>query len=461
MIEQLVADLPEVYQPIFGHSDFSDHASRPCADRLEVIAVIYDALQALLGRPLKVLDLGCAQGYFSLSLASRGASVRGIDFLDKNIALCDALAEENPEFNAAFEIGRVEDVIDKLQPGQYDLVLGLSVFHHVIHERGIDEVKRLFQKAAAMCGALILEVALREGDLYWAGSQPEDPLILLEAVTFVREAARCKTHLTSVERPLYVASNNYWIVKDKAGVFDTWSNESHALANNTHEGTRRYFFGPQEVVKQYHFVGPRTEHNRLEFLRERMFLSSAPPGYPVAVPIVISETEREGWVVMQRLQGELLLNVLDDSLLDRKRILKDVLEQLVKLESSGLYHSDVRSWNILIAACGGAYLIDYGAISQEIRDCVWPYNVYLAFMVFVHELATGHVADPAPIRQISITPFNLPQPFRSWASGLWALPATKWSFRLMLDHLNALGEQPTNGEPEKMKSFGCKRLKRR
>lgn len=449
MIEQLVADLPEVYQPIFGHSDFSDHASRPCADRLEVIAVIYDALQALLGRPLNVLDLGCAQGYFSLSLASRGASVRGIDFLDKNIAVCDALAEENPEFNAVFEIGRVEDVIDKLQPGQYDLVLGLSVFHHVIHEHGIDEVKRLFQKAAAMCGALILEVALREGDLYWAGSQPEDPLILLEAVTFVREAARCKTHLTSVERPLYVASNNYWIVKDKAGVFDTWSNESHALANNTHEGTRRYFFGPQEVVKQYHFVGPRTEHNRLEFLRERMFLSSAPPGYPVAIPIVISETEREGWVVMQRLQGELLLNVLDDSSLDRKRILKDVLEQLVELESSGLYHSDVRSWNILIAACGGAYLIDYGAISQEVRDCVWPYNVYLAFMVFVHELATGHVADPAPIRQISITPFNLPQPFRSWASGLWALPATRWSFRLMLDHLNALGEQPTNGGAEK------------
>nr|BFD40621.1 hypothetical protein FFPRI1PSEUD_21200 [Pseudomonas sp. FFPRI_1] len=449
MIEQLVADLPEVYQPIFGHSDFSDHASRPCADRLEVIAVIYDALQTLLGRPLKILDLGCAQGYFSLSLASRGASVRGVDFLDKNIFLCNALAEENPQFNVTFEIGRVEDVIDQLQPGQYDLILGLSVFHHVIHERGVDEVKRLFQNAAVMCGALILEVALREGDLYWASAQPEDPLVLLEAVTFVREAARCKTHLTSVERPLYVASNNYWIVQDKAGMFDTWSKDSHALANNTHEGSRRYFFGSQEVIKKYHFVGPRAEHNRLEFFRERMFLSDAPPGYPAALPIVFSETEREGWVVMQRLQGNLLLDVLSDSFLDRKRILKDILEQLVELEVFGFYHNDVRAWNILVAECGGAYLIDYGAISQEAKDCVWPHNVYLAFMVFVHELATGHVADPSPIRQISIAPFKLPQPFRSWASGLWALPAKQWSFRLMLEHLNALGEQPTDGEPEK------------
>lgn len=453
MIEQLVAELPEVYQPIYGHSDFSDHASRPCADRLEVIGGIYDALQALLGRPLKVLDLGCAQGYFSLSLASRGAVVRGVDFLDKNIAVCMALAQENPQFNAAFEVGRVEDVIDQLQPGEYDLVLGLSVFHHVIHERGIDEVKRLFQHAASQCGAMILEIALQEGDLYWAASQPEDPLVLLESVTFVCEAARFKTHLTNVQRPLYLASNNYWVVKDKAGRFDTWTNESHALANNTHEGTRRYFFCQQEVVKLYRFVGPRADHNRLEFLRERMFLTNAPPDYPLAEPIVISESEREGWVVMQRLQGELLLDVLDEPLLDRKGVLRDILEQLVKLESFGLCHSDVRSWNVLVTEGAGARLIDYGAISQEFKDCVWPHNIYLAFMVFVHELATGHVANPSPIRQIAITPFNLPQPFRSWAAGLWAVPVQQWSFRLMLEHLNALGEDPIDGNPERSEEF--------
>lgn len=453
MIERLVAQLPEVYQPIFGHSDFADHASRPCADRLEVILGVYDALQNLFGRPLRVLDLGCAQGYFSLNLASRGASVRGVDFLDKNVAVCTALAEENPQFDASFEVGRVEDVIDRLQPGQYDLILGLSVFHHVIHERGIDEVKRLFQYAASVSGALVLEIALQEGDLFWAASQPEDPRTLLESLNFVREVIRCKTHLTSVERPLYVASNCYWVIGDKAGQFDTWSNESHALANNTHEGSRRYFFGPKEIAKLYRFAGAREEHNRLEFLREKIFLSNPPAGYPVAQSLVVLEGEQEGWIVMERFPGSLLLDVLAEPALDRKAILRAVLEQLVTLESFGLCHSDVRSWNILISEASQARLIDYGAISQEFKDCVWPHNIYLAFLVFVHELATGHVADPAPMRQVSITPFNLPQPFRSWAAGLWAVPLQQWSFRLMLEHLDALVEDPLDGNPEKTEEF--------
>lgn len=453
MIEQLVADLPEVYQPIYGHSDLSDHASRPCADRLEVIAGIYDALQELKGAPLKVLDLGCAQGFFSLSLASRGATVRGVDFLDKNVAVCTALALENPQFDATFEVGRVEDVIDRLEPGQYDLVLGLSVFHHVIHERGIDEVKRLFQYAANVCGALILEIALQEGDLFWAASQPEDPRSLLEALNFVREVTRCKTHLTSVERPLFLASNCYWVVGDKAGAFDAWSNESHALANNTHEGSRRYFFGAKEVVKLYRFCGPRAEYNRLEFSREKTFLNNPPVGFPLAKSIVISESESEGWIVMERLTGDLLLDILTKPSLDRKRILRDILEQLVTLESVGLCHSDVRTWNILVSEDSCARLIDYGAISQELKDCVWPHNVYLAFMVFVHELASEHVVAPSPIRQIAITPFGLPQPFLSWASALWALPLREWSFRLMLEQLDAQHEKPTDGEPHRTEEF--------
>ncbi|MBT0624248.1 MULTISPECIES: methyltransferase domain-containing protein [Pseudomonas] len=449
MIEQLVADLPEVYQPIFGHSDLSDHVSRPCADRLDVIVGIYEALQAHLGRPLKVLDLGCAQGYFSLSLASRGASVRGVDFLDKNVDVCSALSDEHSELDAVFEVGRVEDVIDRLESGQYDLVLGLSVFHHVIHERGIDEVKRLFQRAAEMCGALILEIALREGDLYWATSQPEDPMVLLESVHCVREMARCQTHLTSVQRPLYFASNHYWTVEGKAGKFDTWSTESHALAKNTHEGTRRYFFSEREVVKLYRFIGTRAEHNRVEFHREKAFLTSAPLEYPVAEVFASSESESEGWVVMQRFQGDLLLDVLNDPSLDRKKVLREVLDQLTKLELAGLYHSDFRAWNIVVTPDSGARVIDYGAISEDFKDCVWPHNIYLSFMVFVHELATGHVVDPAPIRQITIAPFNLPQPFRSWATGLWVVPVQQWSFRLMLEHLDALSEASADGSAEK------------
>ena len=182
MISDLVASLPEVYQPIYGHPELSGQISRPCDDRLEKIESACAALQAYLGRPLKVLDLGCAQGFFSLSLAEKGAAVHGVDFLDKNIAVCNALAKEHPDLNASFETGRVEVAIQNLSAGEYDLVLGLSVFHHIVHENGIDAVKQLLDRIAKNCKALIVELALREEPLYWGSSQPEDPRTLLETI---------------------------------------------------------------------------------------------------------------------------------------------------------------------------------------------------------------------------------------------------------------------------------------
>ncbi|MDP1491552.1 kinase, partial [Klebsiella pneumoniae] len=74
---KLVSELPEIYQTIFGHPEWDGDAARDCNERLALISEQYDSLSRELGRPLRVLDLGCAQGFFSLSLASKGASVLG------------------------------------------------------------------------------------------------------------------------------------------------------------------------------------------------------------------------------------------------------------------------------------------------------------------------------------------------------------------------------------------------
>ena len=42
-------------------------------------------------------------------------------------------------------------------------------------------------------------------------------------------------------------------------------------------------------------------------------------------------------------------------------VLRDVVAQLATLEAAGLYHNDVRAWNVLIGPDGRAALIDYGA----------------------------------------------------------------------------------------------------
>ena len=107
MIEQLTADLPEVYQPIYGHPALSTHVSRTCSDRLEHIVRVHDNLRSLLGRPLNVLDLGCAQGYFCFKLAERGANVHGVDYLDKNIALA-RVDVGSSEIGTELEVGKLD-----------------------------------------------------------------------------------------------------------------------------------------------------------------------------------------------------------------------------------------------------------------------------------------------------------------------------------------------------------------
>jgi len=436
MISNLVSNLPEVYQPIYGHPELSGQVSRPCQDRLEKIAQAHDALQRLLGRPLNVLDLGCAQGYFSLSLAERGASVHGVDYLDKNIAVCSALAQAHPQLKASFETGRVEDAIARLEPGQYDLVLGLSVFHHIVHEKGVEAVKGFLERAANQSGVLIVELALHEEPLYWASSQPQDLRTLLEPIAFVHEVARHETHLAPIPRPLYVASNRYWLLDGRAGQFDTWSTDPHAIAHGTHERSRRYFFSADAVLKLYRFDHSRGAHNKSEFTREKQFLQSPPPGFPVPACTVVGENKTEGWLVMERLPGKLLLELLREGAhIDRRAVLLAVLGQLAALEAAGLYHDDVRTWNVLVAEDGAVHLIDYGSISSKKQDCVWPGNPFLAFFIFVREVATGVVDDPDPLRTVSISPYGLPQPYCTWATSLWRRSLAEWSFQLMHETL--------------------------
>lgn len=88
-LNTLVSELPEIYQTIFGHPEWDGDAARDCNQRLDLITEQYDNLSRALGRPLNVLDLGCAQGFFSLSLASKGATIVGIDS-SRKILTCAA-----------------------------------------------------------------------------------------------------------------------------------------------------------------------------------------------------------------------------------------------------------------------------------------------------------------------------------------------------------------------------------
>ncbi|MGD0107768.1 MAG: class I SAM-dependent methyltransferase [Rhodopila sp.] len=435
---ELVAALPEVYQPLFGHPELTDRIRRPCDDRLSHVVGVCEVLEAALQRPLRVLDLGCAQGYFSLALAARGAIVEGIDFQAANIAVCQALAAEHPDFDVDFRTARMEDVLPRLRADRYDLVLGLSVFHHAVHLYGTAAVQQMLGVLAEAAGIGVFELARATEPLEWARSQPQDPRQLLENFAFVHEVAQIGTHLSSVTRPLFVASNHYWVLDGQMGRFDTWKSESHSLSQDASRGTRRYFFGEGRVVKHYRLdEDAHREGNIAEYVNEVAFLRAPPPGLQVPLLSNSNRDDHAAWLVREQLPGELLIDRMKaGKRYDAERILRDVLHQLVLLESANLYHNDVRTWNVLIGPDGCATLIDFGAISGDKNDCAWPRNLFLAFMIFTHEVLSGHVTPLDPLRPPAFNPDIHPEPYRSGFWDLLELPMSDWTFAFLQERVS-------------------------
>ncbi|SEP89494.1 O-antigen chain-terminating methyltransferase [Ectothiorhodospira magna] len=446
---ELLAALPELYQPVYGHPECSAAAMRPCQDRLDRILAVHDALQQHLGRPPRVLDLGCAQGFFSLHLAARGAQVQGIDSDPASIALCQALAAEHPDLTVTFTQATVESLLEDFPADQYDLILGLSVLHHLIHAHGQDTISQWLTQVRAGAAALILELALKEEPLPWAESLPADPLEILGDSAFIHPLGHHPTHLSDLPRPLLVVSDRYWILPPGAGPIDSHTQQSHDLAQGHYQGTRRYYRSGDRLIKHFRFDAPPAFDNSGELAREIHQLTHPPAGFTVPALLDYGSDPDAGWLIRQWWPGHLLLDELRQGPLpDHAPVLLQVLDQLATLEAAGLYHNDLRPWNLLRRDDGTVALIDYGAIVPQPVDRAWPGSPHLAVFILIHELVSGQVHHPEPLRPAAISPWGLPPPYRQWAARFWDTPPAQWRFARMRDSLQALLTQsPEEGPP--------------
>ena len=326
-LKDLVSGLTEAYQPIYNHAELSKNPSRMCQDRLDYIIEVYNALSLKKQRPLHVLDLGAAQGYFSFSLAEVGATVHGIDYLDENIAVCKKLASEYKNLDVSFQSGRIEEFISQLEIGQYDLVLGLSVFHHIVFEQGILTVTEMLSNLANKVEVGIFEFAQSSEPLYWAEAQPDRSFDLLNGFAFVHELSQHETHLSNITRPLYFSSNHFWYLNGEMEFFDSMTLSSHNLSNNAHQETRCYYFNEDYFLKKFYLdIAELKSVNLKEWNNEIKFLDSAPSNLNVPKLILHGHNEKEAWIVRSKLSGELLLNIMQEGgNYNQERILEDIL----------------------------------------------------------------------------------------------------------------------------------------
>ena len=447
-MEQLVAKLHERYQPIFGFPQLNEGASRQCSDRLGTIRTVLEALAKHYGRPMRLLDLGCAQGFFTMSVADFCESVVGIDFLPANVDVCNAARDAAGLQHVRFEVSEISEIIGRLEAGQFDVVLGLSVFHHLCHAQGWSTVAKLLKKLAGAADVLVLELADAREPLYWAPSLPADPVDLIRDIGFIYPLGSFATHLGDVERTLYYCSDRIWHLGSNVTSFEHWTEQSHEFAGATHQGTRRYFFAKEVVAKTYRFVGLLTEHNRIEFANERAFFECLAPkleGTFVTPGLIsIGATETFGHLVTTRILGCTLAEVIvRGAQYDALDVVRQVLAQLVQLEASSLYHRDVRVWNVLIDDMGKARLIDFGAICARPGDNVWPFDVFASFLIFVGEVASKSVPRVYLFRRPILSSAWLTEPFRSWFDAIWSQSHKEWSFAEFSRLLEATQHKPS------------------
>ncbi|CAN7178000.1 methyltransferase domain-containing protein [Pseudoxanthomonas sp. LjRoot143] len=440
-VQALVARLPEVYQPVYGYPELSGQASRATQDRLEDIRQVYRALSNQLGRPLRVLDLGCAQGYLSFSLAELGASVVGVEMLTENAELCRKLASLNPHLDVNFVEGRIEDYVASLEGGRFDIVLLLSVIHHVAFHVSPEAASETVTRLRSCAPVLLAELAVAEEPLYWAAALPADPASMFGDALFLREIRHTGTHLSDVTRPLFFVSDAYWFVAGEVGEIQHARRGGHRFAKRSFRHSRTYLLSDDRVLKVLSIQGEDADVNRKELEGEVAFLRDVEGDGAYPRIIAVDEDSRSLFLVREKIDGQLLIDAIDAGQpFDSYLVVKDILAECIALERRGLYHQDIRVWNVLARGEGRFCLIDYGAISPIKSDCFWPQNIYIAFLIFVRELLSAPQILVGPIREIGVTPHGFPGNWSHWVAGLAKRPLPDWNFEQMLEVLQTAFE---------------------
>ena len=91
---------------------------------------------------MKILDVGCGQGFFSHALAKAGADVVGIDISRELIAIAQKNAAKNEMFFAASA-----DDLSKLRNETYDVALSVLAIQNIEHiAKAFKEISRTLKK---------------------------------------------------------------------------------------------------------------------------------------------------------------------------------------------------------------------------------------------------------------------------------------------------------------------------
>ncbi|UMZ74722.1 class I SAM-dependent methyltransferase [Natranaerofaba carboxydovora] len=159
------------YQPLEIEGQTFSGSKRECENRLELII---DALK--VHNAYNVLDIGCAEGWLLKQIASNGYFALGIEIDDKRLVPGEVsrLYDGNSGVAAMKSWMTPPDI---LKLPNFDVILCLSVVHHIIYKDGVEAAQKFISSISMKAGkAVIFEMGTsEEKEKEWSYKMPEMP----------------------------------------------------------------------------------------------------------------------------------------------------------------------------------------------------------------------------------------------------------------------------------------------
>lgn len=128
-----IAQSFETYHPVSLQGNIIQQGQRSCEDRWCLISQVLGQ-----GQAKSFLDLGCAEGYFVRHAAQEfGCFSVGVDGDFKRLLVAQNCAMIDNVIGTSFVLSNIDsEFIEKLPV--FDVVVFLSVMHHIMYEHGVD-----------------------------------------------------------------------------------------------------------------------------------------------------------------------------------------------------------------------------------------------------------------------------------------------------------------------------------
>jgi O-antigen chain-terminating methyltransferase len=158
---------------------------------------------------MRILDVGSSLGYVSFYFADRGAMMEGWDSNNKNVEISQLISELNG-ISAVFKVVLFNrKSVNSFKKGDFDIVIMLSVLHHVTKNQGLNTTKKLIKHLVDVVPMLIVELARKgenPGKWKWDKSQPENELEIFDLVKdyVIIEKIGEFSRFVGKTRPIYI-----------------------------------------------------------------------------------------------------------------------------------------------------------------------------------------------------------------------------------------------------------------